>query len=218
MNVVRLSALHTGHLYLPRKYSWYSCLLEAESTPRVIVWPKALCQWKIPVAPSGIEPVTFQLVAQCLNQLHNWASRSPSVATHYLTLRYYLPYVSTHSSLCEVCESRFLKISSVAPGNKSEWEEQILKELLRFEVNGVTYALLTWENTANFCRRLKMLKLQMTKWPALLYRRVRWFDVVEVAGVRVEFHCCASNCACVRRRAFFVNGCHNSSRCWTAKE
>jgi len=41
-----------------------------------------------------------------------------------------------------VCECRFLKISSVAPGNKGEWEEQILKELLRFEVNGVTYALL----------------------------------------------------------------------------
>jgi len=32
MKVVRLSALRTGHLY-PRKYSWYSFLLEAESTP-----------------------------------------------------------------------------------------------------------------------------------------------------------------------------------------
>jgi hypothetical protein len=32
MKVVRLSALYTGRLY-PRKYSWYSFLLEAESTP-----------------------------------------------------------------------------------------------------------------------------------------------------------------------------------------
>ena len=32
MKVVRLSALCTGRLY-PRKYSWYSFLLEAESTP-----------------------------------------------------------------------------------------------------------------------------------------------------------------------------------------
>jgi len=32
MMVVRLSALTTGRLY-PRKYSWYSFLLEAESTP-----------------------------------------------------------------------------------------------------------------------------------------------------------------------------------------
>jgi hypothetical protein len=30
--VVRLSALPTGRLYTPRKYSWYSFLLEAEST------------------------------------------------------------------------------------------------------------------------------------------------------------------------------------------
>ena len=33
MKAVRLSALHTGHLYPPRKYSWYSVLLEAESNP-----------------------------------------------------------------------------------------------------------------------------------------------------------------------------------------
>jgi len=32
MEVVKLSALHTGRLY-PRKYTWYSFLLEAESTP-----------------------------------------------------------------------------------------------------------------------------------------------------------------------------------------
>jgi hypothetical protein len=30
---VPMSALRTGRLYSPRKYSWYSFLLEAESTP-----------------------------------------------------------------------------------------------------------------------------------------------------------------------------------------
>jgi len=40
MKVVRLSALRTGRLYLPRKYSWYSFLSEAESTPGT------LCGWK----------------------------------------------------------------------------------------------------------------------------------------------------------------------------
>jgi len=34
MNVIRLSALSTGHLY-SKKYSWYSFLLEVVSTP----WP-----------------------------------------------------------------------------------------------------------------------------------------------------------------------------------
>jgi hypothetical protein len=47
LKVGRLSAVRTGRLYPPRKYSWYSFLLEAESTPRAIVRPKGLCQWKI---------------------------------------------------------------------------------------------------------------------------------------------------------------------------
>ena len=33
MKVVILSALRPGRIYLPTKYSWYSFLLEAESTP-----------------------------------------------------------------------------------------------------------------------------------------------------------------------------------------
>jgi hypothetical protein len=54
-------------VFSPRKYSWCSFLLEAESTPGALCYRKDFMLTKNPQTPAGIEPATFRFVARHLN-------------------------------------------------------------------------------------------------------------------------------------------------------
>ena len=68
MKVVKLSAQCTRHLYAPRNIL-VARFCYTLSWCRSIAWSEGIHQKKIPLTPLGIEPVTFWLVAQYLNQL-----------------------------------------------------------------------------------------------------------------------------------------------------
>jgi len=70
MKVVRLSALGTDQLYPPGNIPGIHFCQRLSQTQGPSAAGRIMSK-KISMIPSGIEPATFRLVAQCLNQLRN---------------------------------------------------------------------------------------------------------------------------------------------------
>jgi hypothetical protein len=86
----------TSHLY-PKEIFLVLISVTGWVHSKAKMWLEGLCQWKLLMVPTGIKPMTFQLVSQCLN----WPCHpQPPPKTHITQFTIISPQIGTN--ICDI--------------------------------------------------------------------------------------------------------------------